>query len=93
MKPLTFLMVQGVILAQPIEIVPFDWGGQFGYVSRGGAIMWNQDWRSNRLLFDGTWAFYPRMYGHEIEDGFLDGMIDSAGLDDSTPGNTARQHS
>ena len=68
-------MVQVVILAQPIEIVPFDWGGQFGYVSRGGAIMWNQDWRSNRLLFDGTWAIYPRMYGHEIENGFVDGMI------------------
>ena len=47
-------MVQVIILAQPIEIVPFDWGGQFGYVSRSGAIMWNQDWRSNRLLFDGT---------------------------------------
>jgi hypothetical protein len=77
-------MVQVVILAQPIEIVPFDWGGQFGYVSRSGAIMWNQDWRSNRLLFDGTWAIYPRMYGHEIEAGFLDGIIDAAGLDDST---------
>ena len=77
-------MVQVVILAQPIEIVPFDWGGQFGYVNQGGAIMWNQDWRSNRLLFDGTWAIYPRMYGHEIEAGFRDGMIDSSRLDDST---------
>ena len=77
-------MVQVVILAQPIEIVPFDWGGQFGYVNQGGAIMWNQDWQSNRLLFDGTWAIYPRMYGHEIEAGFVGGMIDSSGLDDST---------
>ena len=84
MKPLTFFMVQVIILAKPIEIVPFDWGGQFGYVSWDGAIMWNQDWLSNRLLFDGTWAIYPRMYGHEIEAGFVDGMIGSSGLNDST---------
>ena len=56
--------------ANNIEVVPFDWGGQFGYLNQGGAIFWNSDWRSNNLLFDGTWTVYPRMFGPEIENGF-----------------------
>ena len=56
--------------ANNIEGVPFDWGGQFGYLNQGGAIFWNSDRRSNNLLFDGTWTVYPRMFGPEIKNGF-----------------------
>jgi len=58
------------LFSKNIEVLPFDWGGQFGYVNNHGAILWNTDWRSNRLLFDGTWAIYPSMFGSEIEKGF-----------------------
>ena len=60
--------------------MPFDWGGQFGYLNQGGAIFWNSDWRSNNLLFDGTWTTYPRMFGPEIEKGFKSKNLDMATL-------------
>ena len=58
------------LFSKNIEVMPFDWGGQFGYVNNHGAILWNTDWRSNRLLFDGTWAIYPTMFGSEVEESF-----------------------
>ena len=71
-----------LIFSKNIEALPFDWGGQFGYVNNHGAILWNTDWRSNRLLFDGTWAIYPTMFGPEIEEGFnLDHSLQIKDLD------------
>ncbi len=70
MRFLTFYLFGSLILADSIENIPFDWGGQFGYVSKNGIIQWNKDWNSNRLLFDGTWSVFPRMYGSEIDKGF-----------------------
>ena len=70
MKIVLSILFGTVALAESFRVIPFDWSGQFGYINDGGAIFWNSDWRSNRLLFDGTWAIYPRMYGSEIEDGF-----------------------
>ena len=73
-----------LLWSQESKLIPFDWGGQFGYVNKNGKIMWNEDWKSNRLLFDGTWSIYPRMFGPEIESGFLnpnpdpDSNIDSS---------------
>ena len=71
MRFLTFYLFGSLILADSIENIPFDWGGQFGYVSHNGIIQWNKDWNSNRLLFDGTWSVFPRMYGSEIDKGFV----------------------
>ena len=59
-----------MIFADTIENIPFDWSGQFGYVSHNGTILWNKDWNSNRLLFDGTWSIFPKMYGPLIDKGF-----------------------
>ena len=70
MKSTILFIFCSILFSQNIQVIPYDWGGQFGYVNKGGVMMWNQDWRSNRLLFDGTWAVYPRMYGNEIEAGF-----------------------
>mgnify|MGYP006222811967 FL=1 len=71
-----------LLFSKNIETLPFDWGGQFGYFNNHGAIFWNTDWRSNRLLFDGTWAIYPTMFGHEIEEGFnLDHSLQIKDLD------------
>ena len=60
-----------ISFSQTFNYFPFDWGGQFGYLNYKGRIFWNQDWRSEKLLFDGTWAIYPKMFGKEIEDGFI----------------------
>ena len=33
-------------------------------------IRWGQDWEANNLLFDGSWAIFPPMFGEEIENSF-----------------------
>lgn len=78
---ITFFVSFG--LSQQIQFIPFDWSGQFGYVNKNGVIMWNQDWQSGRLLFDGTWSVYPKMYGNEIEEGFLSQSPDTSNFDSS----------
>ena len=83
MKQIIYLFLLARLCSQQVEFIPFDWGGQFGYVNKNGAIMWNEDWQSNRLLFDGTWAIYPKMYGHEIEDAFLNQTPDTSSFDSS----------
>ena len=54
-----------------MDLIPFDWGGQFGYMNKNGTMFWNEDWRSGRILFDGTWANYPRTFGPQIDSRFL----------------------
>ena len=83
MKQIIYLFLLSTLWSQQLEFVPFDWAGQFGYVNKNGAILWNEDWRSNRLLFDGTWAIYPRLFGPEIEDGFLNQSPDTSNFDSS----------
>jgi hypothetical protein len=82
MKRILFFSLISSLWSQ-IEFIPFDWGEQFGYVNKDGAIMWNEDWQSNRLFFDGTWSNYPKMYGNEIEDGFLNQAPDTSMYDSS----------
>ena len=82
MKRILFFSLISSLWSQ-IEFIPFDWGEQFGYVNKDGAIMWNEDWQSNRLFFDGTWSNYPKMYGNEIEDGFLNQTPDTSMYDSS----------
>ena len=65
-----------MIFADSIENIPFDWSGQFGFVSHNGTILWNKDWSSNQLFFDGTWAIFPRMYGPVVDKGFNQPMDD-----------------
>ena len=52
------------------EFIFYDWGKQFGYVNENGMIRWGQDWEANNLLFDGSWAIFPPMFGEEIENSF-----------------------
>ena len=70
MNFLFVVFLMSISFSQTSNYFPFDWGGQFGYLNNKGKIFWNQDWRSNKLLFDGTWAIYPKMFGKKIEDGF-----------------------
>ncbi len=70
MRILKFYFISSLILADGIDNITFDWGGQFGYVSQNGIMQWNKDWNSNQLLFDGTWSIFPRMFGPRIDEGF-----------------------
>ena len=83
MNQFRYLLLLSLIYSQQMNVIPFDWSGQFGYVNNNGAIMWNQDWESNQLLFDGTWSIYPRMYGPEIENGFGVESNDTTNFDSS----------
>ena len=83
MKKIVIIFFISWGLSQQIQFIPFDWSGQFGYVNKNGAIMWNQDWQSGRLLFDGTWSVYPKMYGNEIEEGFINQSPDTSNFDSS----------
>ena len=53
MKLLKYYFISSMIFADTIENIPFDWSGQFGFVSHNGTILWNKDWSSNQLFFDG----------------------------------------
>ena len=73
MKRILSLLVfifSNVVLSSSIKYIPFDLGYQFGYSNLDGMIMWGKDWKSNNLLFDGTWAIFPPLYGLKIEEGF-----------------------
>ena len=72
-----------VVLSSSIQYVPFDFGSQFGYLSYDGMIMWGKDWKSNNLLFDGTWAIFPPMYGARIEEGLYNDLTNEIALDSS----------
>ena len=65
-----FFIFNSYCLANNKKFIPYDWGSQFGYVSENGMIMWGQDWEANNLLFDGSWAIFPPMFGEEIENSF-----------------------
>ena len=69
---LSFILItfSNVVLPSNIKYVPFDLGYQFGFLNRDGMIMWGEDWTSNNLFFDGSWAIFPPMYGAKIEEGF-----------------------
>ena len=70
MKLFLYLLVFTFSIIKGYDKVPFDWAGQFGLYDYNGKILWNSDWRSNGLLFDGTWIIYPTMLGMHIEEGF-----------------------
>jgi len=54
------------LLAQSLTPIPFDWSGQNGISSYDGLLLWNRDWNSNELFFDGTFQSYPQRFGEEI---------------------------
>ncbi len=50
--------------------IPYDWSGQYGAISNGGRLMWNQDWSVGVLFFDGTFANYPTRFGTSYNNNF-----------------------
>ena len=54
------------LFSQSLDPIPFDWSGQNGMSTYGGLLLWNRDWNSNKLFFDGTFQSYPLRFGEEI---------------------------
>ena len=67
---LIFFVCSSYCLSNNRQFISYDWGNQFGYVNENGMIMWGKDWEANNLLFDGSWAIFPPMFGEEIEKSF-----------------------
>ena len=72
-----------VVFTNSIQYVPFDLGYQFGFLNHNGRIIWGEDWKSNNLFFDGSWAIFPPMYGEKIEEGFQNESNNEISLDSS----------
>ncbi len=58
-----FVLISAVWGNDKTVLYPFDWVGQYGVMSVNGELIWNRDWRSGPLLFDGTFAYYPLRFG------------------------------
>ncbi len=67
---LHFFLINSILVSNDHSFISFDHSDHFGAVSKNGVVIWNQDWRSNNLLFDGTWANYPGMYGPYIKKNY-----------------------
>ena len=59
-----------LVFPKNIQIIPYDWVGQFGLYKDDGTLLFNTDWKSNKLLFDGLFLGYPIMYGENVEKNF-----------------------
>lgn len=64
-----FILFFSILFGQSDDI-PYDWSGQYGVISNNGRLMWNQDWTSGVLLFDGTFANYPTRFGSSYKNNF-----------------------
>ncbi|MEE8335605.1 MAG: hypothetical protein V3S48_04125, partial [Candidatus Neomarinimicrobiota bacterium] len=62
-------LLAGLLNAQ--IILPFDWVNQSGITIEDGNILWNRDWVSGPLLFDGTYTSFPKKFGRSVSDRFL----------------------
>ena len=71
------------VFPSSLQYVPYDLGYQFGYLNYNGMVMWGEDWKSNNLFFDGSWANFPPMYGAKVEKGFQNFSNNEISLDSS----------
>ena len=72
-----------IIFSQSIENISYDFINHQGHILNKGSLVWNEDWHSNGLFFDGTFANYPSMYGPIIEERLLKPIEDISNLDSS----------
>ena len=70
-----------IIFSQSIENISYDFIKHQGHILNKGSLFWNEDWHSNGLFFDGTFANYPSTYGPVIEKGFFKPVEDISSLD------------
>ena len=72
-----------IMFSRNIENIPYDFIKHQGHILNRGSLVWNEDWYSNGLFFDGTFANYPSTYGPVIDKGFLKPIEYISSLDSS----------
>lgn len=50
------------------ETFLYEWSGQYGHISNDGLVVWNQDWVSGPLVFDGAFTSFPVKFGPALSD-------------------------
>jgi len=73
----------GILFPQSIENISYDFIKHQGHILNKGSLVWNEDWYSNGLFFDGTFANYPSTFGPVIERGVFKPFEDISSLDSS----------
>ena len=76
---ITFLISN--LFSQNIENVFYDFSRHQGHTLKRGDLMWNEDWSSDGIFFDGTFSNFSSIYGPEIESGLSQSRPDSIGID------------
>ena len=69
------------LFSQNIENVFYDFSNHQGHTLKRGDLMWNEDWSSNGIFFDGTFSNFSSMYGPQIESNLFKNPSDSLGID------------
>ena len=80
-KNILILIIQGMLYAEAFNFISFDFSDQFGYASKDGVLLFNQDWHSKNLMFDGTWSNFPKMYGPFIANGYIKNRLEIEKID------------
>lgn len=75
MKIILTVILNTILFSDSLKFIHYDLADQFGVVSKDGGLLWNDDWHSNGLLFDGTWANFPWTYGPLIKKGYINNTI------------------
>ena len=55
------------LFSQNVENVFYDFSRHQGHTLKQGDFLWNEDWSSNGIFFDGTFSNFSSMYGPQIE--------------------------
>jgi len=73
MKRILFLLIIFLsgLISEGYKNYPFDWSDHFGVITQNGSVMWNEDWMSGVLFFDGTFNYYPKRFGSVISNNIV----------------------
>ena len=63
-------LLKSILISNNYNFISFDHSDHFGMVSNNGIVIWNEDWHSSNLLFDGTLTNYPGMYSPYIKKNY-----------------------
>ncbi len=80
-------LIKNILISNDYNFISFDHSDHFGEVSKNGVVVWNQDWHSGNLLFDGTWTNYPGMYGHYVKKNYNRSIPKSVNVDTNHVGS------
>ena len=69
------------LFSQNVENVFYDFSRHQGHTLNRGDLIWNEDWSSNGIFFDGTFSNFSSTYGPQIESNLFKSSLDSIEVD------------